>query len=77
LGVYSYPKVDTFKSRADNKRRDLQAPIAENRVFLAGEASNITHSATVVGALHEGERAANDVHVVNGNPNNPPDLPGY
>jgi hypothetical protein len=27
-----------------------------------------------VGALHEGERAANEVHIVNGSPNNPPAL---
>ena len=37
-------------------------------------ATHETHPATVVGALHEGERAANKVHSVNGVPNNPPSL---
>jgi hypothetical protein len=55
---------------------DLQAPVADDRIFIAGEGSHSTHPATVVGALHEGERAAGDVHRVNGAPNDPPDLPG-
>jgi len=36
----------------------------------------VTHPSADIKALHEGERAANDVHAVNGNPNNPPPLPG-
>jgi hypothetical protein len=56
-------------------RRDLQDAVADNRVFFAGEGSHVTHPATVVGALHEGERAANDVDDVNGSPNDPPPLP--
>jgi hypothetical protein len=76
LGVYSYPKVGTYTTASDNKRADLQVPVANNRIFFAGEGSHETHPATVVGALHEGERAANDVHAVNGNPNSPPPLPG-
>lgn len=75
LGTYSYPTVDTYTTPNNSKRRDLQDPVAENRIFFAGEASHTTHASTVVGALHEGERAANDVHAVNGAPNNPPDLP--
>jgi monoamine oxidase len=75
LGAYSYPKVETFLSAEDNKRRDLKAPVANNRIFIAGEATHETHPATVVGALHEGERAALAVHSVNGVPNNPPVLP--
>lgn len=75
LGVYSYPKVGTFTTASDNKRADLQVPVADNRIFFAGEGSHETHPATVVGALHEGERAANEIHVVNGNPNDPPPLP--
>jgi monoamine oxidase len=76
LGVYSYPKAGTYTTASDNLRADLQVPVANNRIFFAGEGSHETHPATVVGALHEGERAANDIHAVNGNPNNPPPLPG-
>jgi monoamine oxidase len=76
LGAYSYPKVGTYTTASDNLRADLQAPVANNRIFFAGEGTHVTHPATVVGALHEGERAANEVHAVNGNPNNPPPLPG-
>lgn len=76
LGVYSYPKVGTYTTANNSKRLDLQVPVANNRIFFAGEASHNTHPATVVGALHEGERAANEVHSVNGNPGNPPELPG-
>ena len=75
LGAYSYPKIETFVSNQDNKRRELKTPVAESRIFFAGEATHETHPATVVGALHEGERAANKVHSVNGVPNNPPSLP--
>jgi PKD repeat protein len=76
LGAYSYPKVHTYITASDSKRADLQVPVANNRIFFAGEGSHETHPATVVGALHEGERAANDVNAVNGNPNDPPPLPG-
>ena len=75
LGAYSYPKVGTYTTASDNKRADLQVPAANNRIFFAGEGSHETHPSTVVGALHEGERAANEVHAVNGNPNDPPPLP--
>jgi len=75
LGVYSFPKVGTFTTANNNKRADLQVPVADNRIFFAGEGSHVTHPATVVGALHEGERAANEIHDVNGSPNNPPPLP--
>ena len=76
LGVYSYPEVGTYTTANDSSRLDLQVAVADNRIFFAGEASHNTHPATVVGALHEGERAANNVGSVNGNPNNPPPLPG-
>jgi len=76
IGVYSFPKSGTVTSAKNSKRTDLQQPVADNRIFFAGEGSHNTHPATVVGALHEGERAANEVDVVNGNPNNPPALPG-
>jgi len=76
LGVYSYPKVGTYTAANDSSRLDLQDPVAGSRIFFAGEGSHNTHPATVVGALHEGERAANDVGSVNGNPDNPPPLPG-
>jgi len=75
-GVYSYPKVGTYMTANDSNRLDLQVPVAASRIFFAGEGLHNTHPATVVGALHEGERAANDVDSVNGNPNNPPLLPG-
>jgi hypothetical protein len=76
LGVYSYPKVGTYTTANDSSRLDLQVPVADNRIFFAGEGSHNTHPATVVGALHEGQRAANEVVAFNGNPNNPPPLPG-
>ena len=75
LGVYSYPAMGTYTSANDSKRRDLQTPVADNRIFFAGEGTHISHPATVVGALHEGERAAGAVADVNGDPNNPPALP--
>jgi hypothetical protein len=65
LGVYSYPKVGTYITANNSKRLDLQKPVANNRIFFAGEASHNTHPATVIGALHEGERAANEVDNVN------------
>lgn len=76
LGAYSYPKVGTYTAGNDSRRLDLQVPVAANRIFFAGEATHNTHPSTVVGALHEGERAANNVVAINGNPNNPPPLPG-
>jgi monoamine oxidase len=71
LGAYSYDKVGTFTTANGSKRTDLQQPVANNRIFFAGEGSHSTHPSTVVGALHEGERAANEVHIVNGSPKNP------
>lgn len=76
LGAYSYPKVRTYTAADASRRLDLQVPVAGNRVFFAGEGTHNTHPSTVVGALHEGERAADSVIAVNGNPNNPPTLPG-
>ena len=75
LGAYSYPKVGTYTSASRNKRNDLKIPVANHRIFFAGEASHVTHPSTVVGALHEGERAATEIHGINTMPNNPPDLP--
>ncbi|MEM7358236.1 MAG: NAD(P)/FAD-dependent oxidoreductase [Pseudomonadota bacterium] len=75
-GVYSFSKIGTYSSSNDSKRLDLQSPVAGNRVFFAGEGTNHNNAATVVGALQEGERAANVVASVNGNPNNPPPVPG-
>jgi len=76
LGVYSYAKIGTFTTASDSFRADLQVPVAGNRIFFAGEGSHVTHPATVVGALHEGERAADEVHGLNGIPDNPPPPPG-
>ena len=76
MGAYSYPKVETYTSSNNSLRLVLQNPVANNRIFFAGEGTHHTHPSTVVGALHSGERAANQVAQVNGNPNNPPDLPG-
>jgi monoamine oxidase len=75
LGVYSFAKIGTYTTASNNKRADLQVPVAGNRIYFAGEGSHETHPSTVVGALHEGERAANDVASVNGNPNDPPPVP--
>ena len=74
LGVYSYPRVETRPSVTDNQRRVLKTPVADDRIFFAGEATHETHPATVVGAIHEGERAALQVHSANGSPGNPPTL---
>jgi len=76
LGAYSYAKVGTYTTANDSRRLDLQTPVAGNRIFFAGEGSHNTHPSTVVGALHEGERAANEVVTANGAPNSPPPLPG-
>ena len=75
LGVYSYPKIGTYTTANNSLRLALQSPVANNRIYFAGEGSHNTHPATVVGALHEGERAANEVVGVNGTPDNPPLLP--
>ena len=75
LGAYSYPMVGTYTAANDSRRRELQEPVADHRIFFAGEASHNTHASTVVGALHEGERAAREVDAANGNPNDPPALP--
>jgi len=56
-GVYSYPMVGTVTDNV-NLREQLQNPIANGRVYFAGEGTHITHPATVPGALHEGERVA-------------------
>ncbi|MEM7432209.1 MAG: NAD(P)/FAD-dependent oxidoreductase [Pseudomonadota bacterium] len=76
LGAYSYPSVSTYTSGNDSRRLDLRAPVANNRIYFAGEATNHQNPSTVVGALQEGERAATEVAAINGNPNNPPPLPG-
>lgn len=75
LGVYSYPKAGTYQSGGRNLRKQLQEPVANNRIFFAGEASHVSHPSTVVGALHEGERAARAVHAANGDRNNAPPVP--
>jgi monoamine oxidase len=67
--------VGTYTAANDSRRRELQEPVADHRIFFAGEASHNTHASTVVGALHEGERAAREVDAANGNPNDPPALP--
>ena len=48
------------------KRRDLRGPVADDRIFFAGEATHEENPATVVGALQEGERAALAIHAING-----------
>ena len=75
LGAYSYPKIGTYTTASNNKRADLQVPVAGNRIYFAGEGSHETHPSTVPGALHEGERAANEVDSANGSPNDPPPIP--
>ncbi|MEM7692355.1 MAG: NAD(P)/FAD-dependent oxidoreductase [Pseudomonadota bacterium] len=57
-GVYSFPKKETYPSYEQNLRRALAKPVAGQKLFFAGEATHNTHPSTVVGALHEGERAA-------------------
>ncbi|MDA8827957.1 FAD-dependent oxidoreductase [Luminiphilus sp.] len=66
LGVYSFPVQDTYLSSSNNKRRDLRGPVADDRIFFAGEATHEENPATVVGALQEGERAALAIHAING-----------
>ncbi|MEM7081555.1 MAG: FAD-dependent oxidoreductase [Pseudomonadota bacterium] len=57
LGAYSYPRIGTYTDTG-SKRLELQAPVADNKLFFAGEATHNTNPSTVVGALQEGERAA-------------------
>ena len=72
-GAYSFPTVDTVHLiETENARLNLRAPVADKRLFFAGEATHLTHPATVVGAIHEGERAAMEVHAVNGSPGDAP-----
>ena len=72
-GAYSYPTKETIRSiETDTARLRLRAPVADKRIFFAGEATHPTHPATVVGAIHEGERAALEVHATNGSPGNVP-----
>ena len=72
LGAYSFPTRETLDAAGYSSRQELRKPIADNRLFLAGEATHETNPATVVGALQEGERAALEVHTINGMPGNPP-----
>ena len=72
-GAYSYPTKETIRSiETDTARLRLRVPVANKRIFFAGEATHPTHPATVVGAIHEGERAALEIHATNGSPGNPP-----
>ena len=63
---------DTYVSASNNKRRDLRGPVADDRIFFAGEATHEENPATVVGALQEGERAALAIHAINGQISNTP-----
>ena len=54
-GAYSYVPVDGLESQ-----RVLVAPVEET-LFFAGEATSIGHIGTVHGAIHSGERAAEDI----------------
>tara|TARA_B100000900_G_scaffold316895_1_gene275889 strand:+ start:80 stop:499 length:420 start_codon:yes stop_codon:yes gene_type:complete len=75
-GAYSYPTTETIRSdEIDTARLRLRSPVAGKRIFFAGEATHPTHPATVVGAIHEGERAALEVHGTNGSPANAPVQP--
>ncbi|MEM1141363.1 MAG: NAD(P)/FAD-dependent oxidoreductase [Pseudomonadota bacterium] len=76
LGVYSFPTLGTYESDEQNMRLQLREPVASSRIFIAGEATHNTHPSTVIGALHEGERAARAVARVNGRPGKPPQIPG-
>ena len=71
-GAYSYPIVGTYIDSDRSKRLDLQVPVANNRIFFAGEGSHHTQSATVVGAINEGVRAANQIIELQSGPGNPP-----
>jgi monoamine oxidase len=67
-------KVGTYTSASESHRATLQESVADRRIYFAGEGTHTTHPSTVVGALHEGERAAQAVHAANGEPGNPPEL---
>ena len=64
--------MQSYSIKTDTERLRLRAPVADKRIFFAGEATHPTHPATVVGAIHEGERAALEVHAANGSPGNAP-----
>merc|ERR1711862_462219 len=69
-GAYSFGTVDSLYMSPSwsgetvfdfNARATLQGPVADGRVFFAGEATSLQMSATVPGAVEDGERAADEV----------------
>lgn len=61
LGAYSFPAPGTISATGINQRDILAEPIHNNKVFFSGEATHSTHSATVVGAIDSGNRAASEI----------------
>jgi monoamine oxidase len=58
-GAYSYVKVG-----GDSAQADLAAPL-ENRLFFAGEATDVSgYHGTVHGAMASAQRAANEIHTL-------------
>lgn len=56
LGSYSFPNLEA----TGHEQAELRKPLA-NRVYLAGEALSVEHSATVQGAFFDGQRAADSI----------------
>jgi len=70
LGSYSYPTPSTY-ANGNSFRSQLAQPI-NNQIFFAGEATNNKNPSCVPGALHEGSRAANQIHETLQGVSNPP-----
>ena len=72
-GSYSFPALNTYPEKGMSLRKQLGVPV-NDRVFIAGEATNPVNPSTVPGALAEGERAAGLVHKLLGGVSNPPSM---
>ncbi|MBS38457.1 MAG: amine oxidase [Thiotrichales bacterium] len=70
-GSYSYPAVNTYAPNLPSKRKQLAQPV-NDQIFFAGEGTSNNNPACVPGALHEGKRAAREVHASLGGVSNPP-----
>ena len=72
LGSYSYPTSSTY-ANGNSFRSQLAQPI-NNQIFFAGEATNNKNPSCVPGALHEGSRAANQIHNILKGVSDPPQV---
>jgi len=68
-GAYSFPTPTTVddggEAEVGNARARLQNPVGDGRIFFAGEGTSLTMSATVPGAVFEGQRVGNAIPISN------------